>query len=78
MIIWQNPGAGTEERSELSKTYPGIRSYRDAQGFRINDRKLKVKLIDAYIYHYGWVKPPKGLTGQSAKLQPVLPNRRMD
>ncbi|MBC8052877.1 MAG: glycosyltransferase family 2 protein [Sphingobacteriaceae bacterium] len=39
----------------------GIHSYRDAQGFRKNGRKLKVKLIDAYIYHYGWVKPPKGL-----------------
>ena len=38
-----------------------VRSYRDAQGFRINDRKIKVKPIDAYIYHYGWVKPPKGL-----------------
>ena len=33
-------------------------SYRDAQGFRKKDnRKLTVKLIDAYIYHYGWVKP---------------------
>ena len=36
-----------------------IRSYRDAQGFRWKDgRKLKVKLIDAYIYHYGWVRNP--------------------
>jgi hypothetical protein len=36
-----------------------IRSYRDAQGFRWkDDRKLKVKLINAYIYHYGWVKNP--------------------
>ncbi|KAA9331907.1 glycosyltransferase family protein [Adhaeribacter soli] len=35
-----------------------IRSYRDAQGFRKNDRKLNVKLIDAYVYHYGWVKHP--------------------
>lgn len=35
-----------------------IRSYRDAQGFRLNDRKLNVKLIDAYIYHYGWVRNP--------------------
>jgi glycosyltransferase involved in cell wall biosynthesis len=35
-------------------------SYKDAQGFRTRDnRKLKVKLIDAYIYHYGWVKPPE-------------------
>ncbi|HTI59558.1 glycosyltransferase family 2 protein [Mucilaginibacter sp.] len=39
----------------------GVHSYRDAQGFRINGRKLNVKLIDAYIYHYGWVKPPAGL-----------------
>ncbi|MEO7211606.1 glycosyltransferase family 2 protein [Mucilaginibacter sp.] len=39
----------------------GIQSYRDAQGFRYGDRKLNVKLIDAYIYHYGWVKSSKGL-----------------
>jgi hypothetical protein len=35
-----------------------ITAYRDAQGFRINNTKLPVKLIDAYIYHYGWVKSP--------------------
>ena len=36
-----------------------IRSYLDAQGFRWkDDRKLNVKLIDAYIYHYGWVRNP--------------------
>ncbi|WP_158828766.1 glycosyltransferase family 2 protein [Mucilaginibacter lacusdianchii] len=38
-----------------------IHSYRDAQGFRWDNRKIQVKLIDAYIYHYGWVKPPAGL-----------------
>lgn len=38
---------------------PSIYSYLDAQGFRKgNDEKLKVKAIDAYIYHYGWVRPP--------------------
>jgi hypothetical protein len=36
-----------------------IRSYRDAQGFRKNGRKLKVVQIDAAIYHYGWVRQPK-------------------
>ena len=36
-----------------------IRSYRDAQGFRIDNKKLNVKHIDAYIYHYGWVRPPE-------------------
>lgn len=41
------------------KNDKGIRSYRDAQGFRIDNRKLNVKKIDAYIYHYGWVRPPE-------------------
>ena len=36
-----------------------IRSYRDAHGFIKNDRKLKVREIDAYIHHYGWVKDPR-------------------
>lgn len=35
-----------------------VRAYRDAQGFRIDDRKLNVKEIDAWIYHYGWVRNP--------------------
>jgi hypothetical protein len=35
-----------------------IQSFKDAQGFRNHARKLNVKLIDAYIYHYGWVKDP--------------------
>lgn len=39
----------------------GIHSYKDAQGFRKNNRKIRVKPVDAYVYHYGWVKPPKGL-----------------
>jgi len=47
-----------------------VRSYRDAQGFRINDRKIMVKLIPANIYHYGWVKPPNGLVrkGQNFRI----------
>ncbi len=43
-----------------------ISSYKDAQGFRKNGRKLNVKPIDATIYHYGWVKPPEA---QQAKQQ---------
>ena len=35
-----------------------ISSYKDAQGFRKNGRKLKVKQIDASVFHYGWVKDP--------------------
>lgn len=35
-----------------------IRSYRDAQGFRKDGAKLRVRLLDAHIHHYGWVKHP--------------------
>jgi len=39
-----------------------IYSFRDAQGFRKDDNKmLRVKLIDAYVYHYGWVKDPRAM-----------------
>ncbi len=39
-----------------------IFSYRDAQGFRKKpNEKLRVKLIDAYIYHYGWVRDPRAM-----------------
>ncbi|HNQ60909.1 MAG TPA: glycosyltransferase family 2 protein [Bacteroidia bacterium] len=37
---------------------PSIRSFRDAQGFQKNGRRLRVKPLEASIYHYGWVKPP--------------------
>lgn len=42
-----------------------IYSYKDAQGFRKdNEQKLKVKLINAFVYHYGWVKEPKAMQGK--------------
>jgi hypothetical protein len=44
----------------IIRNLKGIRSYRDAQGFRINDRKLNVKAINARMHHYGWVKDPRG------------------
>jgi hypothetical protein len=44
----------------ILKNNKKIRSYRDAQGFRKNNgEKLLVKPVDAYIYHYGWVKSPQ-------------------
>ncbi|MCX6147037.1 MAG: glycosyltransferase family 2 protein [Candidatus Kapabacteria bacterium] len=48
----------------LIKNIPNIVSWGDAQGFRYklkddNVRKLNAKQIEAKIYHYGWVRPPK-------------------
>ena len=36
-----------------------IRSYKDAQGFRKDGRKLNVVGLKAHIHHYGWVKHPE-------------------
>ena len=33
-----------------------ISAYRDAQGFRVGEKRLDVAMIDAWVYHYGWVK----------------------
>jgi len=41
------------------KNDKSIYSFRDAQGFRKgNNEMLRVKPIDASMYHYGWVKEP--------------------
>ncbi len=45
-----------------------ISSYKDAQGFRVGKEKLKVKPIDASVYHYGWVKSPEQMMTKSKNL----------
>lgn len=43
----------------MVKNNRNILSYKDAQGFRTRQgKKLRVKAIDAAIYHYGWVRHP--------------------
>ena len=36
-----------------------VTSFRDAQGFRFSNRLIKVKPVNATMFHYGWVKPPE-------------------
>ncbi len=43
----------------IIKNLPNIQSYKDAQGFRKDGNKLKVKKIKAEIFHYGWVRTPE-------------------
>ncbi len=45
-----------------------IRAYRDAQGFRKNGEKLNVKPVDAFVYHYGWVKSPKQMKDKQKRI----------
>jgi len=49
-----------EHEIRVIRKRAGFYSYRDAQGFRKDDnKKLTVKPIDAFVYHYGWVKDPR-------------------
>ncbi len=36
-----------------------IQSWGDAQGFRREGKKLRVRHSEAHVYHYGWVRPPE-------------------
>jgi len=48
------------------KNDKSIYAYRDAQGFRKgNNQKLRVKPLDAYIHHYGWVREPKAMQAKA-------------
>lgn len=43
----------------IIRPHSGIQSWKDAQGFRRQGKKLWVKKANARIFHYGWVKPPE-------------------
>jgi len=42
----------------------GVRSVGDACGFAVGDRKLKTASTGAWVYHYGYVKPPKHMSAK--------------
>ena len=43
----------------IIRTGIGIEAWRDAQGFRRNGEKLRVRPSGASMYHYGWVREPE-------------------
>ncbi|WP_332735905.1 glycosyltransferase family 2 protein [Flavihumibacter sp.] len=45
-----------DKEVRLIRNDKSIRAYRDAQGFRRNGEKIRVKPAHAWVYHYGWVK----------------------
>ncbi len=59
----------------IIKNRKDIFSYRDAQGFRKKpNEKLQVVLIDAHVYHYGWVRPPAKMQEKYAGVQQYWSN----
>lgn len=61
----------------LIRNQPGVRSYRDSQGFRAyssreawqdgteKGRKLRVKRVEAPVYHYNYVRHPRLMKAKS-------------
>ena len=56
-----------------------IYAYRDAQGFRKGDNeKLRVKPVDAWIHHYGWVQEPKVIKAKCIAKDKIMYNMEGD
>ena len=60
------------------KNDKSIRSYRDAQGFRRDEKKLPGKLIDAFVHHYGWVRSPRFQTAKLSNFEMLyMPDEKL-
>jgi glycosyltransferase involved in cell wall biosynthesis len=46
----------------------GVRSWRDAQGFRLDGQKLKVVPAGAEVFHYGWARDPAVMLSKQKNL----------
>lgn len=69
----------------IIKNKKEIHSWGDAQSFRVipnfdrinyrqkeNTRKLKVAKVDAFMFHYGWTRPPKYMQNKRKNLHTVF------
>jgi hypothetical protein len=52
----------------------GIRSFRDAQGFRVGAerRKVRTRLTDATMLHYGWARSPEAVKTKRETHAPIF------
>jgi glycosyltransferase involved in cell wall biosynthesis len=51
-----------------------ISAYKDAQGFRRNGKPIRVKPVNASVYHYGWVKSPEQMMKKQKNVSPYWLN----
>jgi hypothetical protein len=55
----RGPGRWYRREVRVIRNNLGISSWKDAQGFRLDGRKLRVASAHAEIYHYGWARDPR-------------------
>jgi len=55
-----------------------IRSYQDAQGFRVGPelRRVRARATGARMFHYGWARPPASLQHKLAASRAIFPEAR--
>lgn len=61
----------------IIRNHIGVTSFKDAQGFRLDGRKLRVRESGGRIFHYGWVRPP-GVMLAKKKAQDRLHHKSID
>ena len=68
-IVRNNPEIHSWESAQSFRKIPDF----DGLNYRIKEgtSKLKVALIDAYVYHYGWVRPPHLMINKKKALDTV-------
>jgi len=55
----------------------GVAPYRDAQGFRVGteQRRIRARLVDAEMFHYGWLRSAAALRARGAVDRVLYPGR---
>jgi hypothetical protein len=68
-IVRNLPDIHSWESAQSFRTIPGFdgKNYRQQEG----TYKLKVAPVNAYIYHYGWVRPPEFMQKKNKSLQTI-------
>lgn len=60
------------------KDFPGISSWGDAQGFRVNGEKIPVAILPAYIHHYGWMLSPEYIRRKVSRAIKIRYNKDLE
>ena len=68
-IVRNHPDIHSFESAQSFRRIPNFdgKSYRKSEGTHL----LKVSTVDAYIYHYGWVRPPKYMQSKKKALDSI-------
>jgi hypothetical protein len=55
----------------------GVEPYRDAQGFRVGPerRRIRARLVDAEVFHYGWIRSAAALRARGEVDRQLYPGR---